>query len=61
MVDVQLPDGTIRQFPSVTRERKSREIGGPGASISFEVPEFDLDWKFVAGAGGAWFAEPRRR
>jgi len=61
MVDVQLPDGSIRQFPSVTRERKNREMGGLGALTSFEVPEFDLDWKFVAGAGGTWLAEPRRR
>ncbi|MGA9580940.1 MAG: hypothetical protein WBR13_03090 [Allosphingosinicella sp.] len=59
MVEVEFPDGTIRQVPSVTRQIKSREIGANAQSIFYEAPAYDPDWRFVQTIGNKWFAKPK--
>lgn len=59
-VKVEMPDGSVRDFPSVRREIKSREIGGPRPSIFVDEPAYDPDWTFESVIGGKWYANPRR-
>lgn len=62
MIDVEFPDGTVRQMPSVTRKIESKEIGtSRRAPILITEPAFDPEWRFEGAIGGKWFASPRRR
>ena len=60
MIEVEFPDGTVREVPSITREIKSREIGGSGASTFVEEPAFDNEWRFSPALGNKWRATLRR-
>jgi len=59
-VNVEFPDGTIREMPSRKREIKSQEIGGNRPSIFVDEPMSDPDWRFETAIGGKWWAMARR-
>ena len=60
MIEVEFPDGTVREVPSVTREITSREIGGHRPSTFIQEPAFDSEWRFSSAIGGRWIATARR-
>jgi hypothetical protein len=60
MIEVEFPDGTVCEVDSVSREIRSREIGGPHPSRFVQEPAFDPEWRFTSAIGGRWFAKPRR-
>lgn len=58
-LEVEFPDGSIREVPSRKREIKSRAIGAHRPSIFVDEPLFDPDWRFETAIGGKWWATPR--
>ncbi len=60
MIEVEFPDGSVRQVPSITKTIESGEVGPHAQYIFIEEPAYDPDWRFLGGTGGKWFAKPRR-
>lgn len=58
-VEVEFPDGMVREVPSIRRELQSNEIGGTGSSVSLDEPAYDPEWRFISAIGGKWFARAR--
>ena len=58
-VQVEFPDGSIRDVPSRKKRLESREIGGRQPPTFVEEPMFDPEWRFKTAIGGKWWATPR--
>ena len=58
-VNVEFPDGTIREMPSRKREIKSRGIGNRRPPILVDEPLPNSEWRFETALGGKWWATAR--